>query len=129
MKNKTGRPKAVIDWDEVDKLLIAGCMGTDIASHIGLDSKTLYRHCESDKKVSFSTYSQQKRSHGDNLIRMVQFDEAVRKRDRSMLIWLGKQRLGQTDRSQVAHQGAAPIEIVNYGDKSIEPWKESDPKS
>ena len=124
MKNKTGRPKAVINWEEVDKLLIAGCIGTDIAHQFGMHADTLYDNCVRDNKVSFSLYAQRKRSHGDNLLRMVQFDEAVRKRDRGMLIWLGKNRLSQHDKSEIAHKGTFPIEIVNFGDKDITPWKD-----
>ncbi len=121
-----GRPRIIIDWDEVDKLLIAGCAGTEIAGYIGAHPDTLYERCEKEKDSLFSDYAQQKRSHGNTLIRLAQFDEAVRKRDRGMLVWLGKNRLAQQDKSEVAHKGAVPIEIVNYGKGKIEPWKEKE---
>ena len=122
---KVGRKPAVIDWKEVDQLLIAGCQGTEVAAHFGVHAETLYRRCEKDKKVGFSEYLRQKRSSGNCLIRVAQFDEAVRKRDRGMLIWLGKNRLSQSDKAEVAHKREMSIQIVNYCDKPIAPWKGS----
>ncbi len=119
---KVGRKPAKIEWDKVDNLLIAGCTGTEIAAHIAMHPNTLYRHCEDEHKVHFSEYLQEKRAKGDSLLRVAQFDEAVNKRDRGMLIWLGKNRLGQTDKESVEHTGAIPIEVVNYSDRPIEPW-------
>ena len=126
---KIGRKPAVIDWDEVEQLLVAGYKGTEVAAHFGIHPNTFYHHCEEEKKMSFSEYLQQKRAKGDGLIKLAQFDLAVRERDRTMLIWLGKNRLGQSDRSEVAHKGKMPIEIVNFGDQPIEPWKEKGSKS
>lgn len=120
---KVGRKPAKIEWDKVDNLLIAGCTGTEIAAHIGVHADTLYDRCVNEKRSSFSAYLQSKRAKGDSLLRVAQFDEAVNKRDRGMLIWLGKNRLGQTDKESVEHTGAIPIEIVNYSDRPIEPWK------
>ena len=125
---KRGRKSASIDWEFVDNLLIAGCTGTDIASHIGIHPDTLYNHCEKENKTNFSAYSQEKRCKGNNLIRAAQFDEAVRKRDRGMLIWLGKNRLSQSDRDEISHKGNVPIEIVNFGNKPITPWKNENDK-
>ncbi len=122
---KRGRKEAIIDWEIVDNLLIAACPGTEIADHIGISASTLYLHCEKEKKTNFSAYSQQKRSKGNNLIRAAQFDEAVRKRDRGMLIWLGKNRLSQSDRDEISHKGNIPIQVVNYSNEPITPWKDN----
>lgn len=126
MAKKMGRPAVDVDWKKVDDMLAAGCIGTEIASSLGFSADTLYRHCEQDFKMTFTAYMQQKRAKGDALIRIAQFDEAVRGRDRGMLIWLGKQRLGQTDKEQVEHKGDVPIQIVSYTGKPIEPWKDDE---
>lgn len=96
-KRKRGRPKVVIDWKAVDMYLKAGCSGTGIADMLGVDRKSLYNACERDNKIPFSTYSQQKKETGDDMLRAKQFDKAM-KGDVGMLIWLGKQRLGQKDK-------------------------------
>ena len=119
-----GRKKAVIDWEIVDKQLIAGYVGTEVAAHLGICADTLYRHCQEDKKMDFAVYLQEKRAKGNGLIKLAQFDEAINNRDRGMLIWLGKNRLGQNDKQEVEHKGKVPLQIVNYSDNSIEPWKD-----
>ena len=96
---KVGRPKVEIDWAQVGKLLEAGATAEGIAATIGCDTKTLYNRCEADNKLPFSAFSQQKRAKGDELLRVAQFKQAIGG-NTSMLIWLGKQRLNQTDKSQ-----------------------------
>lgn len=95
-KNKGGRPASKIDWGAVELYLKAGCTGVGIADMIGIHPETLYNACERDNKMGFSAYAQQKRESGDDMLRAKQFEVAI-EGDRSMLIWLGKQRLGQRD--------------------------------
>lgn len=95
-----GRPKADIDWNEVDEYLIAGCSGAEIASFIGVNRFTLYDRCQSDKGIMFNQYSQQMKEKGDSLLRHAQFTKALGRNkdaDNTMLIWLGKQRLNQKE--------------------------------
>ena len=120
-----GRPKAIIDWEIVDKLLIAGCIGTEVAAHIGIHPETLYDNCERDKKTLFSAYSQEKRAKGHSLLRAAQFDEAIRKRNITMLIWLGKNNLLQVDKTGFEISGAAKISVINYSDQKIKPWEDT----
>lgn len=93
-----GRPKAVIDWNQVGKLLEAGASGVGIASTIGVDEGTLRKRCPTDQKCSFSEFMQQKKAKGDELLRVAQFNTAM-KGNVTMQIWLGKQRLGQADKT------------------------------
>ena len=96
-KRSTGRPKAQIDWNKVDQWLIAGANGTQIAASLGVYPDTLYLACEREFKTTFTAYSQEKRSIGDKLIHQAQFEVAVKNKNTTMLIWLGKQRCGQKD--------------------------------
>ncbi|MFB5619516.1 MAG: hypothetical protein ACE5RC_00085 [Nitrosopumilus sp.] len=90
------RPKTNINWLEVDMYLEAGCTGTEIAGFLGIHPDTLYIHCQENHKMGFSSYSQQKKSRGDALLRKRQFDIAM-EGDKTILIWLGKCRLGQQE--------------------------------
>lgn len=90
------RPQKQIDWELVDRLLVAGCLGTEIAPHFDMHHDTFYERCEKEKGTSFTAYSQQKRSIGDSVLREVQFEKA-KKGDNSLLIWLGKNRLKQSE--------------------------------
>lgn len=99
---KPGRPKVEIDWDYVGKMLEAGSTAVGIAATIGCDEATLYRRCEKDNKIGFSTLSQQKKAKGDDQLRVQQYKTAMSNKSGSvtMQIWLGKQRLGQADKSE-----------------------------
>ena len=47
------------------------------------------------------TFKAQKRASGESLLLQKQFESAIEDKNISMLIWLGKQRLGQSDKSEV----------------------------
>jgi len=99
LTKKPGRPKADIDWNQVGKLLEAGGSAVGIAASIGIIEDTLYNRCKTDLKMDFSAFSQQKKAKGDELLRTKQFQVAMTG-DKTMLIWLGKQRLGQSDKME-----------------------------
>jgi len=92
------RPEKNIDWTLVDQLLMAGCLGTEIAAHFDMHQNTFYARIEEKYGLSFTHYCQEKRSKGDAMIRAKQYDKAL-KGDNSMLIWLGKNRLRQRDKA------------------------------
>ena len=104
-----GRPAAIIDWKAVDRLLQAGCAGTQIAARLGIHANTLYERCSKEHECDFSDYSQQKREHGETLLHEQQFAAAM-KGNISMLVWLGKQRLGQKERS--ANENETLIKVL-----------------
>lgn len=106
------RPEKIIDWELVDQLLIAGCLGTEIAAHFGMNANTFYNRVSDEYNMGFSEYSQQKKSHGDSLIRKAQFDKAL-ERDNTMMIWLGKQRLGQKENHEVSIDNETLNEFVS----------------
>ena len=94
------RPKAQIDWIEVGEMLTCGCDATSIAANIGVSTDTLYKRSKTDNKVDFSAYSQQKRARGSYLLRQKQFELAMNG-NVALLIFLGKNRLGQTDKQEI----------------------------
>jgi hypothetical protein len=97
-KNKGGRPSVQIeiDWNIVDGLLEANCTGDEIAGYFGLSYDSLYNRCREEKKSIFSDYSAPRKYRGRSKIRFKQYDIAV-KGDRQMLIWLGRNLLGQSE--------------------------------
>lgn len=99
IKRKACRPKIPIDWNMVDKYLEAGCTGTEIASVIGCHYQTFYDRCELEKGMGFTEYSKLKRAVGDAILRAKQYAYAMTGKNGNlgMLIWLGKNRLGQKD--------------------------------
>lgn len=114
------RPNKEIDWDMVDKLLEADCEGTEIAAHIGIHPETLYKRCQKEKGIGFSEYLKEKKAKGNSLLKKVQFDAAVVDKDRGMLIWLGKQRLGQKDKQELKADVDVKSFKVGFKDKEDE---------
>lgn len=95
-KQKT-RPIKPIDWEVVDKFLVAGCFGTDIAGYFCMHPETFYDRVRLEKGVGFTDYSLEKQGHGKSILRAKQFDRALKGSDK-MLIHLGKHYLGQHDK-------------------------------
>lgn len=95
-----GRPIKTIDWVKVDELIMAGCIGTEIAPHFDMHEDTFYEKFQAHHKTGFTGYSAWKKAQGDSLIRHKQFHKAV-KGDNSMLLHLGKHRLGQIDKEEI----------------------------
>ena len=108
------RPRLEIDWQRVAKLCQAGCSGVGIASQLGIDEATLRKRCDRDNGVSFSEFRQQNLKSGNDLLHAKQFELAM-KGDKTMLVWLGKQRLGQTDKAETKNDGATTV-TVRYVD-------------
>ena len=111
------RPKVNIDWKAVNSLLEADCEGTEIAAYIGIDATTLYRRCKEDNKISFALYLQQKKAKGNSLLKVKQFEAAIKDKDRTMLIWLGKQRLGQKEKSEIETTNKTTITGITFEDE------------
>ncbi len=99
-----GKHKTNINWDDLEHFLVAGCPVREIAGHVGCSEKTIYDRCLIDTGETYSTYSQKKRANGKALIRERQLSKALGltdKGDNTLLIWLGKVRLGQSEIKKV----------------------------
>lgn len=96
---KRGRKKIVINWEPVDRYLEAGCTGVEIAAKLGIHADTLYNVCEREKKMAFSAYAAQKKASGDTLLKAKMFQMAM-SGDKTMAIWLSKNRLGYSDKTE-----------------------------
>lgn len=109
------RPQIEVDWRKVDKLLEAGCDGTECAAFFGFHEASLYRACKRDHKIGFAEYSHQKKSKGNASLRAKQYELAM-SGDRTMLIWQGKNRLGQSDKTELHGPDGGDIVIRIHGD-------------
>lgn len=86
---KRGRKKIEIDKKEVEKLAGLGCTVEEIAEFLGVSKRTLERN--------FVAAINKGREHVKISLKKKQFDVAM-KGNVSMLIWLGKNYLGQKDK-------------------------------
>lgn len=105
------RPRKEIDWEGVAKLCELQCTEEEIAQFLGVSVDTLARACKREHAQSFAEYFAQKRGAGRTSLRRAQWLSA-QAGNPTMLIWLGKQYLGQKDKSAHEHSGpdGGPIE-------------------
>ncbi len=111
-KSNAGRKKAKIDWAKVDNALMAGSNGVQVAAMLGIHFDTLSNHCKEEHKTDFSHYLRQKREKGNNLLKAMQYRLAM-DGDRGMLIWLGKNRLDQSDKKEIKQQNIGGLININ----------------
>ncbi len=97
-KGKAGRPRIEIDWALVERLCGIQCTHEEIASAVNISVDTLERRCKEAHGIDFAGWSKEKRGNGRIILRRLQF-QAAQKGSIPMLIWLGKQYLGQRDKS------------------------------
>jgi len=109
----TGRPLFDVNWDQVDELCAIQCTGEEIAGVLGCDYDTLATACKREKHLAFSDYFKQKASNGKMSLRRTQYTTAM-EGNPTMLVWLGKNWLGQTDKLETAITQLPPIEIELY---------------
>lgn len=121
-KSNAGRKKVVINWSKVDRSLIAGANGVQVAAMLGVHPDTLYNKCKETKKMDFSAYMQQKRQQGNQKLYEMQY-KLAESGDRGMLIWLGKNRLDQSDKKEIKQQNTGSlinISMTGGSDKPIQ---------
>jgi AraC-like DNA-binding protein len=86
-EKKVGRPKLDIDPEQVTRLARLHCTMQEMADFFGCHRDTLHNN--------FSAEIDKGRSEGNISLRRKQWQMAVEKGNVVMLIWLGKQMLGQ----------------------------------
>jgi hypothetical protein len=84
-----GKNRRIINPDDVYKLAALGCNNQEICTWFDIPKDTL--------QYTFSEVIEKGREDIKLRLRRAQLDLAINGRNPTMLIWLGKQMLGQTD--------------------------------
>ena len=103
-------PNQEIDWDKLDAILRFNASMKDCVEIIGCSCNTIERRIKSKFNLTFDEYRDLKMSKTRMRLAQKQFDVAMAG-DRALLIWLGKQCLGQTEKQE---------QIITYGREQIE---------
>lgn len=97
------RKPADIDGEQVRKLAAMGCTYREIGAWFGVDEKTI--------RNRFSAEKEQGEENGKLSLRRRQWKRAMEGSD-TMLIHLGKQYLGQSDKAEVKQTGEPCVVIL-----------------
>jgi hypothetical protein len=134
MANKGGRPKALenVDLDQVKLMGYFKATYETMAEYFQVSTRTIDRYMEYDHDKP-ETMTEFCRAYKNGLSNMkmklseAQLNTAIKDRNATMLIWLGKQHLGQRDLKDVDLNVSGKdkgIPIINWAESE----KESDEK-
>jgi len=108
VRKKMGRPRKEINWKQFRKLCEIQCTLEEIAALFDCSIDTIENAVKREHAMTFSELHKIWGADGKKSLRRKQYELAM-KGDRTMLIWLGKQWLGQSDKSEVGGKDGQPL--------------------
>ena len=106
---RKGRPCKEFDKRTFENLCAIQSTITEICAVFECDSKTLEKWCRREYGKNFSQVFREKRCRGFISLRRAQFQKAIEDKNTAMLIFLGKNWLGQSDRQEVKLDSPLPV--------------------
>ena len=97
-KGQIKQAQAKINQEQFEKLCALQCTKDEIAGMFDVCSDTLLNWCKETYNTDFSTIYKIKSQNGKISLRRAQYKLAVEKLNPTMLVWLGKQYLNQTEK-------------------------------
>lgn len=108
-KNKGGRPRIEIDLTQVEKMCALRCTADEIAGFLGVSMDALIARIKEAGYKGFPDFFKSHSASGNVSLRRWQWEKA-KKGNVTMLIWLGKQYLGQSDKQELTGQDGGPLQ-------------------
>lgn len=103
-----------LDWNVVEALCSVRCTKVEIAATLKVSEDTVDRCIKRKYRMTFSEYYDKHSATGTIALRRKQFQLAL-SGNPTMLIWLGKQTLGQTEKATVKQElsglDGGPVEV------------------
>jgi hypothetical protein len=110
-KDKGGRPTKPIDYTKLDAMCAIHCTGEECAAILDMSYEHLNNQLKKDKNGGFLEYFKVKGASGKMSLRRKQYDQAM-SGNSTMLIWLGKQWLAQSDKTEELNKETGIIKKV-----------------
>lgn len=86
------------DWNQIANMCEIQCTQAEIAKVMGCEENTLRAACKRDNKKDWAQFYAEHRAAGCISLRRSQWKKAITNLDTTMLIFLGKNMLGQKDK-------------------------------
>lgn len=116
-RNKGGRPRKEIDLEQVKAMCRIQCTQEEVCSILEVDHKTLNNRLRAEGYSSYSQFHKKYNHEGKSSLRRAQWKAATEDRNPTMLVWLGKNMLKQTDKTDISVSGEMAhkiqVEFVN----------------
>lgn len=103
VQSRMGRPVKIFtqtDWEHIEKLCSLMCTAEEIAGFLDVSVDTLSRRIKETYGQTFAEYFEQKKIGAQIALRRAQWQLAMNGNP-TMLIWLGKQFLGQSNKTDL----------------------------
>jgi AraC-like DNA-binding protein len=119
-----GRPRIEIDFDKVDALCAVFCNCKEIVSvlnsfDVNCSYDTVERRIKEEFGVTFAEYVEQKQmAFAKPKLRKAQMDTALAG-NATMLVWLGKQYLDQSDKQDLNVSGGVKVVYADRDDERL----------
>ena len=104
-----------IDLDHVRDLASIGCTYSEMAMVLGCSEVWIQK--QKLENPAFTLAIEQGEGEIKKSLRRAQLDEAINGRNASLLIWLGKQYLGQTDKQDITSTKTISITVQRAADE------------
>jgi len=111
-KEKPGVKAMVVDLSRLPALCRIQATAAECASVLGISQDTLERRIKAEHGCTFAEFYNRHSAPGKCSLRRLQW-KLARAGNPTMLIWLGKQWLGQTDKMESDAKTATAEEIAN----------------
>ena len=108
VKNLGGRPRIELEnisidgWKLLDSLIVWSAHAEYVAEQLGISPDTLDRRIKEKFGCGFAEYRVKKKEPMRVNLRKKQYDLAM-EGNPTLLIWLGKNELGQTDKNEISN--------------------------
>jgi len=104
-------PRKEIDYDLLEKYCAIFCTAEEIAFLFDMSADTLDTRIKEKYECGFSEYYKKASSKGKMSLRRKQFEVAL-SGNVAMLIFLGKNALGQSDKQELSTADNKPIQLA-----------------
>ncbi len=102
MSKALGRPRKILDEKKIAELIGKAFTVEFVANFMGVHADTLY--------ANYSDALRKGKCFRNGCLQAKQYKEAMSKGNITMLIWLGKQWLGQKDKTEIVTEERKPLE-------------------
>ena len=113
--------KKEINFEQLKAMCRIQCTAVECAAVFGIDDNTLDRRIKEAGYAGFGEFYKKYSHEGKTSLRRAQWKAATEQLNPTMLVWMGKQMLGQKDKSQTEHTGSVKIERVRFDSDSSDP--------
>lgn len=122
------RPRKELTDEDFDKLVAMvriQCTQDEICAIFGMTKETLNARLQERGEESFSTLYKKHSDEGKASLRRMQW-KAAENGNVGMLVWLGKQMLGQSDKQEVKSETTERVVKFTWGSHDTPPQQATD---